>query len=93
MALSASELEYSQRLRNRAANAENLDSRMDRMRSMLATEGGRYSPVTINRTRENLDFLESGGTQGLRAHEMAMLKQQGQNAIGVEKEKDLLFCW
>lgn len=59
----------------------NMKARQSRLRSMLATEGGRYSPITIRRAQEELDRLQGGGIPGLRAHELAVADK------GIEQER------
>lgn len=83
----ARQLRESERQRTNELRRANREARIDRLEGMLATEAGRYSPVTIRQARENLDFLKGGGITGLRQHELDVLKQQGENAIGVEREK------
>ena len=51
------------------------------------SKGGRYSPITMDRMRNELEYIRGGGITGLRAHELDVLRQQGENAIGVEREK------
>lgn len=81
------QLRESERQRTNEWRRANREARIDRLEGMLATEAGRYSPVTIRQARENLDFLKGGGITGLRQHELDVLKQQGENAIGAEREK------
>lgn len=59
----------------------NMKARQSRLESMLATEGGRYSPITIRRAQEELDRLQGGGIPGLRAHELAVADK------GIEQER------
>ena len=59
----------------------NMAARQRRLEGMLATEGGRYSPITIRRTQEELDRLQGGGIPGLRAHELAVADK------GIEQER------
>lgn len=59
----------------------NMKARQRRLDGMLATEGGRYSPITIRRAQEELDRLQGGGIPGLRAHELAVADK------GIEQER------
>lgn len=66
-----------------------MGARARRLESALAAgaDGGRYSPITMDRMRGELEYMRGGGITGLRQHELDVLKQQGENAIGVEREK------
>lgn len=59
----------------------NMKARQRRLEGMLATEGGRYSPIAIRRAQEELDRLQGGGIPGLRAHELAVADK------GIEQER------
>ena len=64
-------------------------ARQRRLESDIAAgaRGGRYSPITMERMRNELEYMRGGGIAGLRQHEMDVLRQQGENAIGVERVK------
>lgn len=74
-------LHESEQQRLDSSHKSNMDARQRRLESMLATEGGRYSPITIRRTQEQLDRMEGGGIPGLRAHELAVADK------GIEQER------
>ena len=64
-------------------------ARTRRLESSLAAgaDGGRYSPITMDRMKNELEYIRGGGITGLRQHELAMLKQQGENEFKVAKQK------
>lgn len=66
-----------------------MGARARRLESALAAgaDGGRYSPITMDRMRNELEYMRGGGITGLRKHELDVLKQQGENAIRAEREK------
>lgn len=66
-----------------------MGARARRLESALAAgaDGGRYSPITMDRMRGELEYMRGGGITGLRKHELDVLRQQGENAIGAEREK------
>lgn len=67
--------------RRDAWHNSNMKARQRQLEGMLATEGGRYSPITIRRAQEELDRLQGGGIPGLRAHELAVADK------GIEQER------
>ena len=66
-----------------------MGARARRLGSALAAgaDGGRYSPITMDRMRGELEYIRGGGITGLRQHELDVLKQQGDNDFRVAEQK------
>ena len=89
MALTARELEMRQLQRQREQNAWNKETRIQRMENEIADGSARHGIYAIKQLKEAVDYLRGGGIAGLRAHELEVLKQQGDNDFRVAEQKRL----
>ena len=89
MALTARELEMRQLQRQREQNEWNKETRIQRMENEIADGSARHGIYAIKQLKEAVDYLRGGGIAGLRAHELEVLKQQGDNDFRVAEQKRL----
>lgn len=89
MALTARELEMRQLQRQREQNAWNKETRIQRMENEIADGSARHGIYAIKQRKEAVDYLRGGGIAGLRAHELEVLKRQGDNDFRVAEQKRL----
>lgn len=89
MALTARELEMRQLQRQREQNAWNKETRIQRMENEIADGSARHGIYAIKQQKEAVDYLRGGGIAGLRAHELEILKRQGDNDFRVAEQKRL----
>ena len=89
MALTARELEMPQLQRQREQNAWNKETRIQRMENEIADGSARHGIYAIKQQKEAVDYLRGGGIAGLRAHELEILKRQGDNDFRVAEQKRL----
>ena len=89
MALTARELEMRQLQRQREQNAWNKETRIQRMENEIADGSARHGIHAIRQLKEAVDYLRSGGIAGLRAHELEVLKRQGDNDFRIAEQKRL----
>ena len=89
MALTARELEMRQLQRQREQNAWNKETRIQRMEDEIADGSARHGIYAIKQQKEAVDYLRGGGIAGLRAHELEVLKRQGDNDFRIAEQKRL----
>lgn len=68
----ARQLRESEERRRDEWHRSNMKARERRLESSLAAgaDGGRYSPITMDRMRNELEYIRGGGITGLRQHEL-----------------------
>ena len=89
MALTARELEMRQLQRQREQSAWNKETRIQRMEDEIADGSARHGIYAIKQQKEAVDYLRGGGIAGLRAHELEVLKRQGDNDFRIAEQKRL----
>jgi len=72
--------------RTNAWHDANRQARIDRLEGMIGAGAGRYSPIQIKQTQDQLDYLRGGGVAGLREHEKRMADTAGEWAVKKEAE-------
>ena len=75
--------------RQREQNAWNKETRIQRMENEIADGSARHGIYAIKQQKEAVDYLRSGGIAGLRAHELEVLKRQGDNDFRIAEQKRL----
>ena len=75
--------------RQREQNAWNKETRIQRMENEIADGSARHGIYAIKQQKEAVDYLRGGGIAGLRAHELEVLKRQGDNDFRIAEQKRL----